>query len=110
MGAALDAELKSNKKHINDNIMDVSPQNENIDSLFSNTTFYIDFYQRQYKWTDVPVRRLLDDVFYKFWEEQKRFSDSDEESEKIIQKYSWYYLNTYVTNRLTCKVPWHNVT
>lgn len=67
--------------------MDVSPQNENIDSLFSNTTFYIDFYQRQYKWTDVPVRRLLDDVFYKFWEEQKRFSDSDEESEKIIQKY-----------------------
>lgn len=43
MGAALDAELKSNKKHINDNIMDVSPQNENIDSLFSNTTFYIDF-------------------------------------------------------------------
>ena len=44
MGAALDAELKSNKKHINDNIMDVSPQNENIDSLFSNTTFYIDFY------------------------------------------------------------------
>ena len=38
MGAALDAELKSNKKHINDNIMDVSPQNENIDSLFSNTT------------------------------------------------------------------------
>lgn len=98
MGAALDAELKSNKKHINDNIMDVSPQNENIDSLFSNTTFYIDFYQRQYKWTDVPVRRLLDDVFYKFWEEQKRFSDSDEESEKIIQKYSWYYLNTYVTN------------
>ena len=78
--------------------MDVSPQNENIDTLFSNTTYYIDFYQRQYKWNDVPVKRLLDDVFYKFWEEHKRFQDSDEESETIINKYSWYYLNTYVTN------------
>ena len=78
--------------------MDVSPQHENIDCLFANTTFYIDFYQRQYKWTDVPVKRLLDDVFYKFGEEHKRFADSDEESETIIHKYSWYYLNTYVTN------------
>lgn len=78
--------------------MDVSPQNENIDSLFSNTTYYIDFYQRQYKWNDVPVKRLLDDVFYKFWEEHKRFAESDEDSETLISKYSWYYLNTYVTN------------
>ena len=78
--------------------MDVSPINENIDALFSNTTFYIDFYQRQYKWNDAPVKRLLDDVFYKFWEEHKRFQDSDEESETIINKYSWYYLNTYVIN------------
>ena len=78
--------------------MDVSPQKENIDTLFSNTIFYIDFYQRQYKWTQVPIKRLLDDVFYKFWEEHRRFADSSEESETIIHKYSWYYLNTYVTN------------
>ena len=93
--------MYNNKAHIQiliPNIMDVSPQNENIDTLFSNTTFYIDFYQRQYKWTEAPVKRLLDDVFYKFWEEHKRFVDSDEESETLIHKYSWYYLNTYVTN------------
>ena len=49
--------------------MDVQPDKQNIDKLFSNTTYYIDFYQRQYKWTDEPVKRLLDDVFYKFNEE-----------------------------------------
>ena len=46
--------------------MDVSPDKQNLDQVFANTTYYIDFYQRQYKWDDVPVKRLLDDIFYKF--------------------------------------------
>lgn len=79
--------------------MDVSPENQNLDTLFSNTTYYIDFYQRQYKWNDIPVTRLLDDIFYKFSEEHKRHSDSDIPNDKIINKYAWYYLNTYVTNQ-----------
>ena len=78
--------------------MDVSPLNQNIDTLFSNTTYYIDFYQRQYKWDSVPVIRLLDDIFYKFTEEHKRFANSSIPSDQIITKYSWYYMNTYVTN------------
>ncbi|MCQ2369330.1 MAG: DUF262 domain-containing protein [Paludibacteraceae bacterium] len=78
--------------------MDVSPLNQNIDTLFSNTTYYIDFYQRQYKWDSVPVIRLLDDVFYKFTEEHKRFAQSSIPSDQIITRYSWYYMNTYVTN------------
>ena len=78
--------------------MDVSPLNQNIDTLFSNTTYYIDFYQRQYKWDYVPVIRLLDDIFYKFTEEHKRFANSLIPSDQIITKYSWYYMNSYVTN------------
>lgn len=78
--------------------MDVSPLNQNIDTLFSNTTYYIDFYQRQYKWDSVPVIRFLDDIFYKFTEEHKRFANSSIPSDQIITKYSWYYMNTYVTN------------
>ncbi len=56
--------------------MDVQPDNRNIDKLFSNTTYYIDFYQRQYKWTDKgkdkSVTRLLDDIICKFNEEYKK--------------------------------------
>lgn len=44
--------------------MDISPDKQNIDTLFSNTTYYIDFYQRDYKWSEEPVKRLLDDVFF----------------------------------------------
>lgn len=78
--------------------MDISPDKQNIDRVFSNTTYYIDFYQRQYKWNDVPVKRLLEDIFYKFNEEYLLHKDSDIPLDQLITKYSWYYLNTYVTN------------
>ncbi len=79
---------------------DVTPDKQNLDTVFTNTTYYIDFYQRQYKWTDVPVERLLDDLFYKFNIEYKQHKDKDTALEKLVERYSWYYLNTYVTNTI----------
>lgn len=84
--------------------MDVQPDKQNIDKMFSNTSYFIDFYQRQYKWTDEPVKRLLDDIFYKFNEEYKKFKDLDLPIDQVISKYSWYYLNTYVTNNVNGKL------
>lgn len=84
--------------------MDVQPGTQNIDKLFSNTTYYIDFYQRQYKWTEEPVKRLLDDVFYKFNEEYKKYKTLSLPLDQVISKYSWYYLNTYVTNQVNGKL------
>jgi uncharacterized protein with ParB-like and HNH nuclease domain len=84
--------------------MDISPDKQNIDRVFSNTTYFIDFYQRQYKWSDEPVKRLLDDVFYRFNEEYKKHKNSDIKIEQLITKYSWYYLNTYVTNMVDGKL------
>jgi uncharacterized protein with ParB-like and HNH nuclease domain len=77
--------------------MDISPDKQNIDQVFSNTAYYIDFYQREYRWTGEPVTRLLDDIFYKFKERYASASDLDPGKEIIIS-YPWYYLNTYVTN------------
>ena len=84
--------------------MDVTPDKQNLDSVFGNTTYYIDFYQRQYKWSDEPVKRLLDDVFYKFNIEFQEHRDNDIPRDKLVEKYSWYYLNTYVTNVIEGKV------
>lgn len=84
--------------------MDISPDKQNIDRVFSNTTYYIDFYQRQYKWDEEPVKRLLEDIFYKFNEEHSKYKDSDIPLDQLIGKYSWYYLNTYVTNVVDGKI------
>jgi len=78
--------------------MDISPDKQNVDRVFSNTAYYIDFYQRDYRWTDEPVLRLLDDVFHKFKEQYARSNDLDPGKETITAHYPWYYLNTYVTN------------
>lgn len=84
--------------------MDVAPEKQNIANLFSNTKYYIDFYQRQYKWNEEPVKRLLDDIFYKFNIEFEGLKDNDTDLDKLVQKYSWYYLNTYVTNSVDGKI------
>lgn len=84
--------------------MDISPDKQNIDAVFSNTLYHIDFYQREYRWTETPVLRLLDDVFHKFNESYKSYSDLPASEEIIDTKYPWYYLNTYVTNKVEGKV------
>lgn len=84
--------------------MDISPDKQNIDSVFSNTLYHIDFYQREYKWDETPVLRLLEDVFYKFNDSYKEHSELPASEEIIDTKYPWYYLNTYVTNKVDGKV------
>lgn len=83
--------------------MDIAPEKQNLDHVFSRTTYHIDFYQRDYRWSDVPTKRLLDDIFFKFNEEYERFSEMDP-SKEVAAKYAWYYLNTYVTNEIEGKV------
>ena len=84
--------------------MDISPDKQNIDKVFSNTQYHIDFYQREYKWTQEPVKRLLDDIFYKFNEVYQQNSSLPPDEQVIDSKYPWYYLNTYVTNTIDGRV------
>ncbi|KOY87807.1 hypothetical protein AD998_18200 [bacterium 336/3] len=84
--------------------MEIAPDKQNIDRVFSNITYHIDFYQRDYKWTTEPVLRLLDDIFFMFNQEYEKSSSLEPSIETIMAKYSWYYLNTYVTNNIDGKV------
>jgi Protein of unknown function DUF262/Protein of unknown function (DUF1524) len=83
--------------------MDIAPDKQNIDRVFSGTVYHIDFYQRDYKWTEEPVLRLLDDIYYQFDQEYQKRQDLNP-SPQIIAYYPWYYLNTYVTNTIEGKV------
>ncbi|KAB7726623.1 DUF262 domain-containing protein [Rudanella paleaurantiibacter] len=83
--------------------MDIQPDKQSIDKVFAGTPFYIDFYQRQYKWTNVPVERLLNDIFYQFNKSYKEHSGSSLPPKQLVTKYNWYYLNTYVTNAIDDK-------
>lgn len=81
--------------------MEIVPSNNNIENVFSSITYYIDFYQRDYKWSKDNVISLLDDIFHKFNLEYNK--DLDASDKNIDEKYTWYYLNTYVTNKVEGK-------
>lgn len=84
--------------------MEIQPDKQNLDQTFSNTVYYIDFYQREYKWTKEPVQRLLDDVFYQFAETYDQHKALAPSKVHINARYPWYYLNTYVTNTVEGRV------
>lgn len=79
--------------------MEVNPEKQNINTLFSTTNYRIDFYQREYKWTGDEVKTLIDDIFYHFELSYAEHADLDPSEKNITAKYSWYYLNTYITNK-----------
>ncbi len=83
--------------------MDLQAKDLDIDQLFGSTVYYIDFYQREYKWGKDPVLKLLDDVFYKFGIEYEKHKDSDVNIQTNIANYGWYYMNTFVINEVDGK-------
>lgn len=83
--------------------MAIAPIPQNIEQVFSSTTYYIDFYQRQYKWSKEPVERLLDDIFYKFNQDYQKI-DPSLAPDLAGGRIGFYFLNTYVTNTINGKV------
>ena len=52
--------------------MSIKPKEQNINELFSiNKQYYIDFYQRDYKWRREHIEKLLEDLLYRFGLEYK---------------------------------------
>jgi len=84
--------------------MEIQPDKQNIDQTFATTIYFIDFYQRDYKWTNEPVKRLLDDIFYQFEDTYAAHEELEPNRENVNDKYPWYYLNTYVTNMVGGRV------
>lgn len=74
--------------------MSIQSTSRAIQNLFG-IKYYIDFYQRDYKWEREHVETLLDDVFFKFETDYDQQVDATAET---LSKYGWYYLSTYVTN------------
>lgn len=77
----------------------LKPVEKSIADIFKQVDYGIDFYQREYKWSDKdshkPVSSLLEDIFYRF---ELEYKDNLDPKPENITKFEWYYLNTYMTN------------
>jgi hypothetical protein len=59
--------------------MGLKPSDKKISQIFNNIQYDVDFYQREYKWTDEgdkdykPISSLLKDIFYRFVEKRLHY-------------------------------------
>lgn len=84
--------------------MGLKPYDRKINQIFNNIQYDVDFYQREYKWTDEgdkdykPVSSLLKDIFYRF--DLEKYNPNQEINIESTGKLEWYYLNTFMTNQI----------
>lgn len=82
---------------------EIIPDKQTVQSCLSKKTYFVDFYQREYIWSKTTVDILLRDIFYAFEISYNEHKD-EEMTEEVLEKYNWYYMNVFITNRLNSKV------
>lgn len=77
----------------------ITPHDQFIRSVFNTQrSYYIDIYQREYKWTDVQVKTLLNDLEVRFELGQRGKTAPKEIQQDVLENYEPYFLNTYLTH------------
>lgn len=77
----------------------ITPHDQFIRSVFNtNRSYYIDIYQREYKWSDQQVKTLLNDLEVRFELGQRTKSFPKEIQQDVLENFEPYFLNTYLTH------------
>ena len=77
----------------------ITPNDQFLRKVFSNPKpYFIDIYQREYKWTKENVETLLEDIEVRF-EQHPRTKEASKEIQADVQEhFEPYFLNTYLTH------------
>lgn len=77
----------------------ITPHDQFIRTVFNTQrSYFIDIYQREYKWTDEQVKTLLNDLEVRF-ELGKRLRTAPKEiQQEVLEHFDPYFLNTYLTH------------
>src|SRR5207237_5262612 len=61
-------------------------------------SYFIDIYQREYKWTEENVKMLLNDIEVRFSLHKRTKTQAKEIQEDVLERFEPYFLNTYLTS------------
>src|SRR5687767_12778717 len=77
----------------------ITPHDQTLRAVFNTQrSYFIDIYQREYKWTLEQVKTLLDDIEVRFSQHDRRKRQPREIQEDVLERFEPYFLNTYLTH------------
>lgn len=77
----------------------ITPHDQTLRKVFNaQKSYFIDIYQREYKWTAENVKTLLDDIEVRFLQHDRRKTSPKEIQEDVLERFEPYFLNTYLTH------------
>lgn len=77
----------------------ITPQDQTLRTVFNaQRSYFIDIYQREYKWKETEVRTLLNDIEIRFSQHERRKTHPKEIQEDVLERFEPYFLNTYLTH------------
>ncbi|HEX74591.1 MAG TPA: DUF262 domain-containing protein [Dehalococcoidia bacterium] len=77
----------------------ITPHDQTLRTVFNTQrSYFIDIYQREYKWDSTQVRTLLDDIDVQFSQHDRRKTQPREIQEDVLDRFQPYFLNTYLTH------------
>jgi len=77
----------------------ITPHDQFIRTVFNTQrSYYIDIYQREYKWTDQQVKTLLNDLEVRFEMGKRQRTAPKEIQQDVLEHFDPYFLNTYLTH------------
>jgi uncharacterized protein with ParB-like and HNH nuclease domain len=77
----------------------ITPQDQTLRHVFNaQQSYFIDIYQREYKWTEEHVKTLLNDIEVRFLQHDRQKTHPREIQQDVLERFKPYFLNTYLTH------------
>jgi uncharacterized protein with ParB-like and HNH nuclease domain len=77
----------------------ITPHDQTLRTVFNaQRSYFIDIYQREYKWTEENVRTLLNDIEVRFTQTERPKTGPKDIQEDVLERFEPYFLNTYLTS------------
>lgn len=77
----------------------ITPHDQTLRTVFNTQrSYFIDIYQREYKWQKEEVTTLLNDIEVRFSQYSLTKKQPKEIQEDVLERFEPYFLNTYLTH------------
>ena len=77
----------------------ITPHDQTLRTVFSaQRSYFIDIYQREYKWKTHHVETLLNDIEVRFSQHARTKTDKTAIQTEVLEQFEPYFLNTYLTS------------